>query len=140
MNYELMWAFRRSRRAFRYIFARSHRSQIPSPLPFPVPKSRPRSRSPSPNPIPEPRSQRMPLQSLTQTLPKPKFLLDNSIPNSYGSAIRYICHSPSGITNHQIYQTPTLTLTCCLVVSLTPTRFGRRYELRSSYLPIFCRP
>ena len=25
MNYELMWAFRRSRRAFRYIFARSPR-------------------------------------------------------------------------------------------------------------------
>ena len=39
--------------------------------------------------------------------------------HSYGSAIRYICHSPSGITNHQIYQTPTLTPTCCLVVLLT---------------------
>ena len=56
MNYALIWAFRRSRRAFRYIFARY--------ISTPLPNSRSRPRFPFPFPFPH-GSQRMPLQSLT---------------------------------------------------------------------------
>ena len=64
-------AFRQSRRAFRCIFARF----IPVPknqIPFPKTKSRSQKPNPVPNSSPRPRnsfptrSQRMPLQSLTQ--------------------------------------------------------------------------
>ena len=122
MNYELMLAFRLRRRAFRYIFARSHRSQIPSPLPFPEPKSRPRAplakdAAPIPNAVFKSTSQR--------------------VYKSTSYCYNKICSDTLNVTIETLNYDDDL-LSCCLRDSVTI--LGRHYELRSSYLPIFCRP
>ena len=79
MHCELMWAFRRSRRAFRYIFARS----ISTPLP--------NSRFPSPNPVPCSRS----------PFPVPAWLAKDAapIPNAFESTSQRVNESTSYCNN-----------------------------------------
>ena len=79
MHYELMWAFRLRRRAFRYIFARLSRPRIPNPVPrprtrilFPVPAPESRPLSPHPNPVPRSRT-RIPLAKDAASIPNAKW-------------------------------------------------------------------
>ncbi len=61
MNYELMWAFRLRRRAFRYIFARSPRPRSQIPFPNLVPAWLAKDAAPIPNALAAAKKKRAPV-------------------------------------------------------------------------------